>query len=217
MNLSVAREQMINQQLRTWDVLNDTILDTVRAIGREQFVPERYRSVAFGDFEIPLAHGEIMLAPKIEGKLLQALAIRRSDNILQIGTGSGFVAACLGALGSRVVSYEQHSDLAVLAEEKLRSLGRHANVEIVRSAFDDETAAGEYDAIAVCGSVSELTPALTRSLAVGGRLFVVVGNGPIQQAKLITRTGDSEYRQDSLFDTVLPMLSGFLPKPKFHF
>lgn len=217
MNIEHAREQMINQQLRTWDVLSDRVLSIVRNTPREQFVLPEYADLAFADFEVPIGQGEHMLAPKLEGRLLQALALESSDSVLQIGTGSGFVCACLAGLSARVTSYERHEALARSAEDRLKVAGRIGNVDLHAAAFNDETAGGEFDAIAVCGSIGKVSAGLTDRLSIGGRLFVISGQAPVQRAELITRTGKADFRRESLFDTVLAPLVGFEPPQRFEF
>lgn len=217
MNLAAAQEQMINQQLRTWDVLDNQVLSTVRDIGRENFVAAEYKQLAFVDMELPIGNGEHMLNPKLEGRLLQALDLSRTDSVLQIGTGSGYVCACLGHLAGKVVSYEQHEDLAAKARQRLKDQGCASNVEIITDQFSADTSIGEFDAVAVCGSVAEVTDALTRTIKAGGRMFVVAGTGAYQEALLITRSSDGELRSESMFDTVVPWLNGFEPGLKFTF
>lgn len=217
MNTDSAREQMINQQLRTWDVLSDRVLGIVRNTPREQFVLPEYADLAFADFEVPIGLGQHMLTPKLEGRLLQALALQSGDNVLQIGTGSGFVCACLAGLAARVTSYEQHAALATAAEDRLKVAGRIGNVDLHAETFSEETPGAEYDAIAVCGSVSEVNATLKNRLAIGGRLFVISGRAPVQRAELITKIAKGDFRCESLFDTVLAPLVGFEPPERFLF
>ena len=208
---------MIRQQLRTWDVLDDRVLAAVRAVPRDEFVPARYADLAFADFEIPLAHGESMLAPKLEGRLLQALSIERDDAALCIGAGSGFLSACLSKLASRVVAYERHSDLAVGAEERLHRIGLTANIEMRAEAFTTATQPGKFDVIALTGSVAQLPANLVGALNPGGRLFVVVGAGVVQRAQLLTASGDGDLRTENLLETALKPLYGFAKVPEFEF
>ncbi len=212
-----VREQMIEQQIRPWDVLDSRVLETLRSIRREAFVPDEHRALAFVDTEVPLPHGEHMLAPKLEGRLLQALALTREDSVLQIGTGSGFVTACLGRLTARVVSYEIHEDLAAVASDRLREQGCHGNIEVVAGDIRTKKPVGEFDAIAVCGSVAEYRREWTGLLKPGGRLFVVTGAAPIMEARLLVRSGTDDFREESLFDTMIAPLHGFEAQPGFAF
>ena len=212
-----AQEQMINQQLRTWDVLDDRVLAAVRAVARDEFVPRQYADLAFADLEVPLAHGESMLTPKLEGRILQALTIGRDDAVLCIGAGTGYLSACLGKLAARVVAYERHSDLAAEAEERLHRIGLTGNIEIRAEAFTDSTQPGRFDAIAVTGSMAWLPDNLSAALNPGGRLFVVVGEGVVQHARILTATGTGEFRTEHLLETELAPLHGFAPPRRFRF
>jgi protein-L-isoaspartate(D-aspartate) O-methyltransferase len=216
MNLEAARRQMIDQQVRAWEVLDDAVLDVLRAVPRERFVPEAYREIAFADMEIPLAHGQHMLPPKVDGRLLQALAIGRDDEVLEVGTGSGFLAACLARLARKVHSVEIHADLAETATRTLRSLSV-ANVTVER--MDASTLADEdrYDAIALTASLPVYDARFERALRLGGRLFVVVGTAPIMEARLVTRSGPSEWITESLFETCIDPLLNAAQPPRFTF
>lgn len=217
MDLNNARIQMINQQLRTWDVLNSQVLDIVRDTPRERFVPERYSQLAFADTEIPLPCGETMLAPKVEGRILQALAIERSDNALVVGAGSGYLTACVAGLAASVVAYERHNELATSMETALKSCGRAGNTEVLAETFSSDTDAGDFDVVAVCGSVAKISSRLKSRLAAGGRLFVVAGTGAIQRATLIRRTGEDDFTTEHLFDTQIAPLVGYEPAERFVF
>ncbi|MEM8982628.1 MAG: protein-L-isoaspartate O-methyltransferase [Pseudomonadota bacterium] len=217
MRNNAAQEQMINQQLRTWDVLDERVLAAVRAVPRDEFVPARYADLAYADFGVPLAHGEAMLTPKTEGRILQSLALDHDDAVLCIGAGSGYLAACMAKLAARVVAYERHVDLAAAAEEHLHRLGFAANVEWRAEPYTTETAAGMYDAIAVTGSVAAVSDNIRASLNPGGRLFIVVGAGVAQQARLVSATMDGDLRTEVLFETELAPLEGFAAKRAFEF
>jgi len=203
--------------VRPWDVLDQDVLDVMRQIPREQFVPEAYRRLAFADIEIPLAHGEAMLAPKFEGRLLQALSIEKNDTVLEIGTGSGYLTACLAALGARVVSCERHSDLSAQAADRLRLLSRHSNVELLAIDVSEQMPAGEYDVVAVEGSMPVIDQRLIALTRPGGRLFVVTGTAPIMEARLITKTNATGWREEILFETILKPLHGFEAAAAFVF
>jgi protein-L-isoaspartate(D-aspartate) O-methyltransferase len=217
MNIEVARFNMIEQQVRPWDVLDQRVLDLMMAVPREAFVPVHYRQLAFADIAIPLDHGEVMMNPKVEGRLLQALAIEPRDRILEIGTGSGYLTALLAKSGGQVTSIEIHEDFTHQAEARLKEQGI-ANVTLeVGDGVRGWERAAPYDVIAVTGSVPVLTDHFERQLALGGRLFVVVGEPPIMEAVLITRVSASEWMREGLFETVLPPLRGALEPPKFVF
>jgi len=201
-----ARRQMIDQQVRTWEVLEPRVLETLAAVPRERFVPEAYRGVAFADTEIPIGHGQFMLSPRIEGRILQALSPARDERVLEIGTGSGFFAACLAEMAGSVESIEIHADLAANAARAFSALG------ISRAKLETADAfayplAGPYQVIAVTGSLPLYDPRFERALAIGGRLFVVVGAPPAMEARLITRTGENAWLSEPLFETsVAPLL-----------
>jgi protein-L-isoaspartate(D-aspartate) O-methyltransferase len=220
MNTEFARQQMIDQQVRTWEVLDAAVLDVLGQVHRDDFVPQRFRNVAFADSNVPLGHGQLMLAPKIDGKILQALAVTRSDQVLDVGTGSGFLAACLGKLGAHVRSLEIFPDLAERAATNLHAAAAN-NVVVEVADATKLSDSGRYDAIAVTGSLPAMgQPAdgrFARALAVGGRLFVVVGQGPVMQAIKITRTGQSEWQREELFETVIPSLVNAESPPSFVF
>ena len=211
-----ARRQMIEQQVRTWDVLDARVLETLAAVPREKFVPEAYRQVAFADAPIPIGHGQFMLTPALEGRILQALAPVRGERALEIGTGSGFFAACLAHLTGSVDSIEIHADLAAGAARATGELG------ISRVAIETGDAlAREYDAayevVAVTGSLPAPDRRLERALVVGGRLFVIVGTGPVMEARLVTRTGEDSWLSEPLFETrVEPLVLQSAPS-RFRF
>jgi len=211
-----ARRQMIDQQVRTWDVLDPRVLDALASVPRERFVPEAYRGVAFADAAIPIGRGQYMLPPALEGRMLQALAPMRGERALEIGTGSGFFAACLAHLTGTVDSIEIHSDLASAAA---RAIGEQG---IARVAIETGDAlAREYEAayevVAVTGSLPAPEPRLERALVVGGRMFVVVGSAPVMDARLVTRTGADSWLSEALFETrIEPLLLPVAPS-RFRF
>jgi protein-L-isoaspartate(D-aspartate) O-methyltransferase len=200
-----AREQMVSHQLRTWDVLDDAILDAVRTLPREVFVPESWRDLAYADVEIPLPHGQHLLAPKIVGRILQALKAQPGDTVLELGTGSGYLTACLARLGARVTSLEIHADLSEAARRHLNAVGLAGPQLVEADAFAYKTAE-RFDAIALTGSLPVYDDRFEAWLKPGGRLFVVVGEGPAMEARLITKSGDSERGQKGLFETKLDAL-----------
>lgn len=200
-----ARRQMIDQQVRAWDVLDERVLETLAAVPREQFVPEAYRAVAFADAPIPIGHGQVMLTPALEGRILQALAPARGERTLEIGTGSGYFAACLAHLTGSVDTIEIHAELAATAARALGSQGiARVSVE-TGDAFARDFPSG-YELIAVTGSLPAREPRLERALAVGGRLFAVIGTGPAIEARLVTRTGEDSWLDEALFETRIPPL-----------
>jgi protein-L-isoaspartate(D-aspartate) O-methyltransferase len=207
-----ARHNMLEQQIRPWEVIDQRVLDAMAAVPRERFVPERFQGLAFADTEIPLEHGESMMAPKIEAKLLQALDVQPTDRALEVGTGSGYLAACLARLGGHVVTVEIHGDMQEEAGARLASLGIQ-NVECVAGdAFTVAIPGAPFDVIAVTGSVPRAPVLLESLLAEGGRLFAVIGEPPAQRATLVTRIRGDVYRRETLFETVLPPLHN-APRP----
>jgi protein-L-isoaspartate(D-aspartate) O-methyltransferase len=204
---------MLGQQVRAWDVFDARVLEAMRDVPRERFVPREYAELAFADIEIPLGHGESMLAPKVEGRLLQALQLDPSDRVLEVGTGSGYLSACLARLAGQVVSVDVHSDFIEGAGQKLREQ-RIVNVEL--SAADALRLGGgaEYDAIAVTGSVPALDEHFIRMLRPDGRLFIVVGRAPVMEARLIRMHANGRWSEESLFETVLtPLVNADQPEP----
>jgi protein-L-isoaspartate(D-aspartate) O-methyltransferase len=217
MNIEQARFNMIEQQIRPWEVLDPQVLDLLFVVKREDFVPVAYRNLAFADLEIPLGSGQVMLAPRIEARLLQELGIKKTDKVLEIGTGSGYMAALLAARAEHVVSIESRPELAEFAQENLNKAGI-TNVSIeVGDGANGWSQRGPYDAIMVSGSVPVLPTALLKQLRVGGRLAVVVGEAPVMEAQLITCTADGTYNTVNLFETVLPALDSVAAKPAFSF
>lgn len=213
MNLEQARFNMIEQQIRPWDVLDQRVLDLIKEVPREQFVPERFRRLAFSDTRIPLDHGEVMMSPKVEARMLQALRVRSDDTALEIGTGSGYVTALLGKLARQVHTVDIHGSFIDQARGKIEQIG----IENVTLTSGDGTkglaGSAPYDVIAVTGSVPILDEALQRQLAVGGRLFVIVGESPVMEARLIIKVDDNRWATECLFETDLPPLIG-APKPE---
>lgn len=216
MNTDFARLQMVNQQVRGWNVYDEDVLDMLKALPREDFVPTAYASLAFADIAIPLGHDEFMMTPTIEGRLLQALGLRGDESILEIGTGSGFMTACLANLGAHVTSIDIHGDFVDAARRKLEHAGIE-NVELLEMDATQELPDGQFDAIAVTGSIQTFDPRFVDALNPHGRLFVVVGDSPAMEAKLIERAADHDWQSISLFETDLkPLVHGALP-PQFSF
>ena len=213
MNVETACAQMLGQQLRAWDVLDQRVLDTVREVGRERYVPRGYRELAFADAEIPLAHGQRMMMPSVEGRVLQSLELGPSDDVLEVGTGSGFITACLARLAGRVVSVDIFAEFTAGAAAKFE----RDDIRNVELRTGDGLALGgveRFDAIAVTGSVPELDRRFTGLLRPGGRLFVVVGREPVMDALLITVARDGETTRESLFESVVaPLVNAERPEP----
>ncbi|MCH7834495.1 MAG: protein-L-isoaspartate O-methyltransferase [Proteobacteria bacterium] len=216
MNTEFARQQMVNQQVRAWDVLDATVLQVISTVPRERFVPAGFEALAFADTQIPIGHGQSMMTPTVEGRLLQALGLRRSDNVLEIGTGTGFLTACLASLAASVTSVDIHDEFLRTAARHLEDIGIE-NVDLVAMDATQELPKDHYDAIAVTGSIQTFDPRYVEALRPGGRLFVIVGDAPAMDARLIRRTGDNDWRSETLFETNLtPILHGALP-PQFSF
>ncbi len=211
-----ARRQMIDQQVRTWAVLDPRVLDALGAVPRERFVPEAYRGVAFADTPIPIGHGQHMLAPALEGRILQALAPVRGERALEIGTGSGFFAACLAHLTGSVDSIEIHADLAAGASRTINDLGTSRVTVETGDALAREFDAA-YEIVTVTGALPAPERRLERALVVGGRMFVVVGTTRAMEARLVTRTGEDSWLSEALFETrVDPLIQAVAPS-RFQF
>jgi len=216
MNIDFARRQMIDQQVRAWTVLDPEVLDVLAVTPRERFVPESYRSLAFADMEIPLDHGEVMMTPTVEGRVLQALAIEPGHRVLEIGTGSGFLTACLATLASSVTSIDIHDDFVRDAARKLTASGID-NVVLETMDAMHELPDGRFDAIAVTGSIATFDTRFVDALEPGGRMFVVVGSPPVMDARLVHRSGDGAWLSESLFETNLAALVHAAPLAQFSF
>jgi protein-L-isoaspartate(D-aspartate) O-methyltransferase len=214
--LEAARRQMIEQQVRTWDVSDARVLDALAAVPREHFVPAAYRGVAFADAAIPIGHGQSMLKPAVEGRVLQALAPVRGERVLEVGTGTGFFAACLAELAGDVESVEIFDDLAAGARASLAALGLSRVKVTVADVFSRPIGSG-YDVIAVTGSLPVDDPRFERALAIGGRLFVVIGTPPVMAARLVTRTAESAWLSDTLFETSIEPLLHAAAASRFRF
>lgn len=217
MNLEQARHNMVEQQVRPWDVLDDRVLHTLNQIPRDLFVPENYRELAYADTEIPIGEGESMLAPVVEGRLLQALNIQPDDRVLEIGTGSGYTTACLAHLGQRVESVDIHQGFVDKARIKHETLG-FTNIKLsVCDAVTDSMAPESYDVIAVTGAVYQVPESFKQALKPGGRLFVICGEAPVMEAMLITRTGPHEWAEEKQFETSIKYLVHGEKQPAFVF
>ena len=224
MNTELARFNMIEQQIRPWEVLDPVVLELLATMRREDFVPAAYRALAFVDTQVPLLpgapQGACMLEPKVEARLLQELRLQRHEKVLEIGTGSGFMAALLAHRAMHVHTLECRPELAQMAREALRRNGvLNATVHDVAPAAGARglAAEGPFDAIVLSGSVAEVPSALLEQLKPGGRLVAVVGHEPIMTARLVTRSGPNAFASRDLFDTVAPRLLGFAEPGRFSF
>ncbi|WP_180127754.1 protein-L-isoaspartate O-methyltransferase [Rhodoferax sp. BLA1] len=216
-NVEQARFNMIEQQIRPWDVADSAVLELLAVVKREDFVPSSYKAIAFADMAIPLPGQQVMLAPRQQARLLQDAAVQATDKVLEIGTGSGFTTALLAKQAQRVISLEIHPELADLARANLQRAGIH-NAE-VRCADGAQGAAADapFDVILLGGSVSEVPPALLQQLKVGGRLVAIVGQEPIMHATVITRTSDSNFQSTEKWDDNAPRLQNFAQASSFRF
>lgn len=219
MDLNQARFNMIEQQIRPWEVLDPNVLALLSTVRREDFAPLAHKALAFVDMEIPLGKGpnQVMLAPRVQARMLQDLAVRATDKVLDIGTGSGFMAALLGHQAASVLSLELDPDLAAQAQANLHRAGV-SNVT-VRQADGSQGAAadGPFDAILLSGSVAEVPAVLLQQLSIGGRLVAIVGDEPMMRTTLITRSGDNSWSTTEPWDCNAPRLSGFAEPSRFKF
>ena len=221
MNIETARFNMIEQQIRPWEVLDGQVLSLLSVVKRENFVPLAHKALAFADMEIPLqssgAKGQCMLAPKVEARLLQDANIQATDKVLEIGTGSGYMAALLAQQAASVLSLEIDATLAQSARTNLQNAGI-ANVE-VRQADGSQGAPadGPFDVIVLSGSVPEVPQHLLNQLKMGGRLLAIVGEDPVMRASVITRNGEQQWQTSEPWDTIAPRLQGFPEHNRFSF
>ena len=217
MNIEQARFNMIEQQIRPWDVLDAGVLSLLAIVRREDFMPAAYKALAFVDAEVPLGQGQLMLAPRLEARLLQEAQVQRHERVLEIGAGSGFMAALLAHRAQSVISLERVPELAVMAAAHLRRAGvLNASVrelDGVRGLPGD----GPFDVIMLSGSVPEVPQVLLDQLKTGGRLLAIVGQEPMMRAVRFTRQSDTVLQTEELFDTVAPRLTGFAEPTRFAF
>jgi protein-L-isoaspartate(D-aspartate) O-methyltransferase len=215
MDFEKARQNMLQQQIRTWDVLNPAVLDLLASVHREDFVPPAYRRLALADINIPIGHGEITMTPGVEARLLQSLMLKPTDRVLEIGTGCGYLTTLLARSAHEIVSVDIHPDFI---ERAGAILGRHGVDNVELRGGDGSNGwpdSAPYDAIAVTGSVPLLTSGFQLQLTIGGRLFIIVGEPPVMEALLITRVGEREWSSESLFETDIPPLIGAPKSEKF--
>lgn len=224
MNVEQARFNMIEQQIRPWNVLDTEVLELLSQVKREDFVPPAHKALAFADMELPLRPGEAalrlgqcMLAPKVEARMLQDLAIQGHEKVLEIGTGSGYMAALLAQRAQRVISLEIEPELVAVARANLQKAGI-LNAEVRQGdGAKGVPVEGPFDVIVLSGSVAEVPHKLLEHLKRGGRLMAIVGEQPVMRAHLITRAGEAEYRTSQDWDTVAPRLLNFPEHPRFNF
>ena len=212
-----ARFNMVEQQIRPWQVLDAQVLTVLSNVARELFVPQAYQALAYADTEIPLGHGEMMLPPRVDARLMHDLQLTGTEKVLHIGTGSGYLAALLAGRAQRVVSLEMNPELASNARNNLQRAG--INHVDVRVADGSQGAAGDapFDAIVLGGSVAEVPQALLQQLTLGGRLIAIVGQDPVMVATLFTRTADAAWSSKALWDHTAPRLQGFTEPSRFKF
>ena len=217
MNVEQARFNMIEQQIRPWNVLDPAVLALLAIVRREDFMPPAYKGLAFVDCEVPLPEGQCMLAPKVEARLLQEIGLQRHERVLEIGAGSGFMAALLSHRARAVISLEIHPSLASMAATNLERAGIHNCKVLVRDGARGLPEEGPFDAIVLSGSVNSVPPLLLEQLGPGGRLLAIVGDEPVMRAVRVQRLSDSRFETRDLFDTVAPRLRGFDEPSRFHF
>jgi protein-L-isoaspartate(D-aspartate) O-methyltransferase len=225
MNFEQARFNMIEQQIRPWNVLDADVLHLLSVVKREEFVPPAHKALAFADLEIPLrgSHeealrlGQCMLSPRVETRMLQDLAVQQHEKVLEIGAGSGYMAALLAHRAQRVISLEIEPELVTMARANLQKAGIH-NAEVRQAdGAKGVPVEGPFDVIVLSGSVAEVPHKLLESLQRGGRLMAIVGDTPVMRATLVTRLGQAEYRTTQGWDTVAPRLMNFPEHTRFHF
>jgi protein-L-isoaspartate(D-aspartate) O-methyltransferase len=216
MRTADVREQMVEQQVRAWDVLDERVLQAMRQVPRELFVPERERYRAYADAEVPLLHGQHMLRPGVVGRILQGLLPQRHEQVLEVGAGTGFVTACLRGLAGRVHALELYPQLAESARANLAALGVRGAEVMDADALRFESGT-RYDVIAVTASLPIYEPRFERMLNVGGRLFIVVGEAPVMEARRVQRTAEDGWSTQSLFETVIDPLVHAVRPPEFTF
>jgi protein-L-isoaspartate(D-aspartate) O-methyltransferase len=217
MNVEQARFNMIEQQIRPWEVLDQGVLSLLAVVHREDFVPPACRALAFIDTEVPLPEGQCMLAPRVEARLLQELKLARHEHVLEVGAGSGYMAALLAHQAARVTTLEIRPALAAMARANLQRAGITNATVLDADGAQGLPAQAPFDAIVLSGSVAEVPPALLAQLKIGGRLVGIVGQEPVMQALLVTRVAEQQFKRVELFDTVAPRLSGFGEPTRFQF
>ena len=217
MNFEKARFNMVEQQIRPWEVLDQDVLDLLMTVKREEFVPAAYRDLAFTEVEIPIGCGQVMLKPVIEGKVLQALRLGKADSVLEVGTGSGYFAALLAARTEWVRTIELEPELVKLASANLARNGVENVVVVQGDGIAGWAERAPYDVIVVSGGLPFVPQALLEQLKVGGRLFAFVGEAPVMKARLVTCEAEGRFRTEDIFETVVPMLKDAPQRDGFSF
>lgn len=217
MNFEQARFNMVEQQIRPWEVLDFDVLDLLMSVRREEFVPEAYKSLALSEAEIPLGHGASMLIPVIEGKILQAIQVKRSDKVLEVGAGSGYFAALLAARADWVRTVEIDPALVTMAHENLKRYGVENVIVEEGDAIRGWPSNAPYDLIVVSGGVPFIPETLLQQIKVGGRLFAFVGEPQLMTATLVTQVSEGNFRTESLFENAVPMMRNAPQKSQFKF
>lgn len=217
MNIEQARLNMVENQVRPWEVLDASVLDIIARVRREDFVDPAHRQLAFADLCLPLGHGEVMMKPVVEGRVLQALELAPSDRVLEVGTGSGFLCACLAGLSAHVTSLDIHADFTAAAAQRLQASGAANTTLVTADAVRDWQPTQKFDAMVVTGAVAEVPTRWLGWLAPGGRLLVVRGQSPVQQVTLLTGLDGAAPRTLPLFETDLPYLRHAEPAAAFVF
>jgi protein-L-isoaspartate(D-aspartate) O-methyltransferase len=217
MNFDQARQNMVENQVRPWEVLDGRVLEVLGRVRREDFVSPAHRQLAFADLCLPIGHGEVMMKPVMEGRVLQALALKPEDHVLEIGTGSGFLTACLASLAAQVTSVDIHADFTATAGQRLQAAGitnvQLATGEVVNSWQPQ----GTFDALVVTGAVYRIPDRFLGWLKPGGRLLAIRGESPVQQVVLLTNEGNGRYQEETLLETDLPYLANAEPPRRFVF
>lgn len=212
-NLEQVRYNMIEQQIRPWEVLDPTVLELLKHVPREDFVPAQYAGLAFADLEIPIGHGQSMLSPKLEARIVQSLNLKQTDRVLEIGTGSGYMTALLAKLSGHVFSVDCVAEFTAAAQQKLAQHGI-GNVTLeTGDAASGWAVHAPYDVIVLSGSMPVLEPALRNSLSAAGRMFAVIGDAPVMSATLVQRVSETAFRSEVLFETCVPELTN-APQPE---
>ena len=217
MNIEQARFNMIQQQVRPWNVLDDQILELLEEVKREDFCPAEHRDMAFMDLEIPIGHGQVMLTPRVQARLVQDLQLKPTDKVLQIGTGTGYMTALLARRSQQVLAFETRAELVKHTVDNLRNAGI-TNVDVRHGdGLAGALANGPFDAIVLCGSVPAIPHELQDKLSNGGRLIAVVGHEPMMHVNLVTRVNSGTFDTTKPWDVIIPRLEGFPETPRFRF
>ena len=217
MNFEQARSNMIEQQIKPWDVPNQAVLDIISEIHREDFMPDAYKRLALADTRIPLSKGQVTMTPKVEARLLQALEVKPEDEILEVGTGSAYMTALLAKSGHHVLSIDIHSVFTELAGPKLQQHNIHNVTLECGNAIHGWQQSAPFDVIVLTGSVPFLEECIQQQLKIGGRLFAITGSSPVMEARLIKRISESDWSNEILFETDLPELEGATQVEQFTF